>query len=83
MNTLTADAGLQATLGKLSEPTEIRDQEGNVVGYYTPVSHDKAQLYAEARAHFDPDEMTHRKESGEKGRTTVEVLERLRSREGS
>ena len=83
MNTLTADIGLQSALGKLIEPTEIRDQEGNVVGYFTPACLDKARLYAEARSHFDPKEMRHRKESGEKGGTTAEVLERLQSTEGS
>ena len=37
------------------------------------------EVYAQAAAHFDPAEMQRRKLTGEKGRTTSEVLSRVTS----
>ena len=76
---LTADAAMKSKLGQLDQPAEIRDADGNVIGYFTPAGHHEALLYRDAAAHLDPDEMKCRKESGAKGFTTNEVLEHLKS----
>ena len=81
MVTVTADAALQAVLGKLNEPAEIRDAGGKVIGYFAPAGQEEALLYLEAARQFDVEEMKRRKESGQKGYTTREVLEHLKSLE--
>jgi hypothetical protein len=79
--TITADPAVRLALTGLSEPAEIRDSDGNLLGYFTPAGREEAQLYAEAIAHLDPREMKRRKESGQPGYSTAQVLERLESRE--
>jgi hypothetical protein len=82
MNTVTADSAFQQSLNGLKGLTEIRDARGKVIGYFSPATADKtAASYAQAAAHFDAEEMKRRKESGEKGLTTPEVLNHLKSLE--
>ena len=82
MNSLTADATLQRSLDALVCLTEIRDAQGNVIGYFAPVGADKAAAaYSQAAARFDAEEMRRRKQSGENGLTTEEVLRHLESLE--
>jgi hypothetical protein len=77
MNTITADPSLQKSLAALPGLTEVRDSQGAVLGFFSPVSHESAEAYAKAAAHFDPEEMMRRKVSNEEGRTTNEVLNRI------
>jgi hypothetical protein len=77
MNTITADPSLQQSLANLPGLTEVRDAGGNVLGYFSPASHQSAEAYAQAAAHFDPDEMKRRKASNEPGRPISEVLNRI------
>ena len=79
MNTFTADSSLQQSLSSLPGLTEVRDPNGIVIGYFSPVSHQHPEAYAKAAGHFNPDEMKQRKLSGELGRTTSEVLSRISS----
>ena len=79
MNTITADPSLQESLSKLPGLTEVRDSGGNLLGYFSPSSHQLPEAYANAAAHFDPQEMKRRKSSGDQGRTTAEVLNRIAS----
>jgi len=79
MNTLTADTSLQQSLANLPGLTEVRDSQGTVLGYFSPASHRMPEAYAQAAAHFDPKEMKKRKLSGEKGRTTSDVLGHIAS----
>ena len=79
MITLTADEAMQDLLGRLKEPTEIRDSKGRPIGYFTPAASQETLLYQQVAAHFDPEEMRRRKESGHPGDTTPEVLEHLKS----
>jgi hypothetical protein len=81
MNSITADTSLQQSLTGLPGLTEVRDPQGTVIGYFSPVTHANPKEYAQASAHFDPNEMSERKRSGEKGRTTSEVLRRISSLE--
>jgi hypothetical protein len=79
MNTFTVDTSLQESLSKLPGLTEVRDSAGTVLGYFSPTSHQAPEAYAQAAAHFDPEEMRQRKLSNEKGRTTSDVLNRIGS----
>ncbi|HUG67718.1 MAG TPA: hypothetical protein VMM76_08195 [Pirellulaceae bacterium] len=82
MNTVTADSSLQQSLGLLNGLTEFRDSQGRVIGYFSPADADNsAAAYTQAAAHFDAEEMKRRKLSGEKGLTTAEVLDHLKSLE--
>lgn len=78
-----ADERMKARLVELSGPAEIRDADGHVIGYFTPASAREAELYSRAAAALDPEEMKRRKNSGEKGYTTAEVLQHLNSLETS
>ena len=81
MNTFTPDPMDQASLAKLPGLTEVRDGVGNVLGFFSPVSHDAAESYARAAASFDPAEMKRRKSSPEIGSSTSDVLDRLTSQD--
>jgi hypothetical protein len=52
-----------------------------VLGYFSPATHESAEAYAKAAAHFDPEEMKRRKMSNEAGRPTSEVLKRIATSE--
>jgi hypothetical protein len=77
MFTLTADEGTLALLRQAQGLTEIRDATGAVVGFFAPVSVERAHLYAQAAAQADPAEIKRRKEAGGKTHTTQEVMEHL------
>lgn len=79
MNTFTADSSLVPTLSNLAGLTEVRDSQGQVIGYFSPTSHKSPEAYVQAAAHFNPDEMKQRKLSKEAGRTTSEVLQQIAS----
>jgi hypothetical protein len=83
MRTITADAALIAVLRQATGLTELRDAEGNVVGFFAPVSVDRAPLYAQAAADISPADVKRRKEEGGKTHTTPEVLRRLDALETS
>jgi hypothetical protein len=83
MLTITADAAMLAKLRAADGLAEIRDGEGKVVGFYAPVSVDRAPLYAQAAADISPAEVKRRKEEGGKTHTTQEVLQHLDSLENS
>lgn len=77
MNTITADAAVEAVFGGLAEPVELRDSDGRLMGVFTPASRDEADVYSRAAAHFNPDEKQRRKDSGRVGLTTDDVLARI------
>jgi hypothetical protein len=81
MNTLIADDAVLAVLRQAKGLSEIRDASGTVVGFFAPVSLERAHLYAQAAAQIDPTEIKRRKEAGGKTHTTAEVLEHLKSLE--
>jgi hypothetical protein len=81
MITLIADDAMLATLRQATGLAEVRDASGTIIGFFAPVSLERAHLYAQAAAQTDPAEVKRRKESGGKTHTTQEVLDRLRSLE--
>jgi hypothetical protein len=85
MTVLKADPALKAYLDPLTEPTEIQDGEGNLLGVFTPADRSAVVDYTEVRKLFDPEEIKRRKERSrnDPGRTTEQVLARLRSLEKS
>ena len=86
MSTLTVDPVVVEALGPLAMPTELRDPSGKVLGVFTPSqpsAEEIAQMYARARAHFDPAEIRRRKSEPGKDYTTAEVLAYLHSLDGS
>jgi hypothetical protein len=78
-----ADDATLAVLRRASGLAEIRDAAGAVVGFFAPVSMDRAHLYAQAAAQIDPQEMRRRKEAGGKTHTTQEIVDHLQSPESS
>jgi hypothetical protein len=79
--TLTADKKMLALLAQVKELAEVRDANGNVVGFFAPLSLPHGQEYAKAAAQIDPAEMQRRKKDKQRGHSTKEVLERLKSTE--
>jgi hypothetical protein len=79
--TLTADKRMLALLAQAKELAEIRDANGNVLGFFAPLSLPHAQEYAKAASQVDPTEIQERKKGKQPGRTTKEVLDRLKSTE--
>jgi hypothetical protein len=77
MNTFTVDTSLQQSLSSLPGLTEVRGEQGTVLGYFTPATHKSPEAYAQAAAHFEVEEMKRRKLSNEQGRTTSDVLRRI------
>ncbi|MGF1580013.1 MAG: hypothetical protein ACFCD0_11690 [Gemmataceae bacterium] len=78
---LTPD--LQAFLVRLKEKTELVDRQGHLVGVFTPKKQAEAELEAEATLLFDLDEAKRRVATEQPGRTTQEVLQKLRGMESS
>lgn len=81
MTTLTLDEAMLLMLRQTKGLTEIRDVNGVVVGFFAPVSIDRAHQYAEAAAQVDPLETRRRMEAGGKFHTTQDVLNHLGSLE--
>lgn len=77
MNSLTANTSMKESLASANGLTEVRDDQGNVIGYFSPAKHAASSLYSQAAAHFDVQEMQERKQSGKKGCTTEQVLKHL------
>ncbi len=82
MTILTADSSMQATLGGLKDKTEVRDADGNILGYFTPRELECEGLYEWAKTQFDTEELrrTLREEKG-RGAPLEEVMRRIQARE--
>lgn len=81
MNVITVDPVTRATLAGINQLTEIRDDQGNVVGFFAPPSRVEELRYLQAAAQFDPQEKDRRKNSPDARLTTKEVLEYLNTLE--
>jgi hypothetical protein len=79
VNSYIVDPSVKQSLLGFQGLTEIRDTEGKVLGFFSPIDRERAAAYAEAASHFDPEEMKRRKLSNEKDYTTAEVLQHLQS----
>jgi hypothetical protein len=81
MITLTADEKMLAILREAKGLAEIRDSSGEIIGFFAPVSVERAHLYAQAATQISPAEVKRRKEEGGPTHTTQEVLRHLDSLE--
>ena len=84
MASITADITLKGYLEQATEITEIRDGDGQVLGYYAPASvADQVPAVHALRitSLFDPEEIKHRKASKHPGYAFDQVMEHLRSLE--
>ena len=75
MSVITADAELKSIFSKLTEPTEIRDDQGLLIGTFTPKDSIKDV--------FDDAEFEKRRQTTHPGYSIEEVREHLRSLERS
>jgi hypothetical protein len=83
MDTLFLTPEVAQFLSEIKERTELLDDSGNLVGIFSPKQEAEAELIAEAREIFDLEEARRRLASEKPGRTTQEVLQRLKSLEPS
>ena len=84
MASMTADSTLKGYLQQATEITEIRDADGQVLGYYAPASvADQVPAVHSLRiaSLFDPEELKRRKASKHPGHTFEQVMEHIRSLE--
>jgi hypothetical protein len=74
MITLTADAALLAILRKATGPAEIRDGDGNFVGFFTPAADERTIQRTEAEwAELD------RRARNKGGHTLKEIFQRMQT----
>lgn len=76
---IVADAGVQSTLEGVVETVEVRGAHGELLGYFSPAAPETAKLYAQAAAQLNARELSQRRQTGEEGFTTAQVLARLQS----
>jgi hypothetical protein len=81
MISIAADKAMLDVLLQATGLAEVRHANGNVVGFFAPVSVERAHLYAAAAARIDPTELQRRKEGNGPTHTTQEVLDHLNSLE--
>jgi hypothetical protein len=55
------DEALRAKLNGLSEPLEVRDETGRIVGHFLPAAIYEQLLYAVERVPFAPEELARRR----------------------
>ena len=80
MASLTLQPGIEETILKLGDRVELRDLNGEVVGYFVSPTAYRKLLYTHANSLVTDSELeASRNQAG--GRTTAEVLERLKSLE--
>lgn len=79
MSVLEADATLKKYLAPLRERTEIRDDQGNLLGVFVPQLGAKVLDEQSLRARFDPEELRRRKlaSRGDLGRKLDEILQQF------
>jgi len=80
MLTVHADAAMKAALQKATGLAQVCDADGTVIGFFAPVSLERAHLYAEAAASIDPTAHRRQPQNGPT-KTTAEVLEHLKTLE--
>ncbi len=77
MTKVIVDAALRSRLHNLDSALELCDEDGRTLGHFVPAPEDLRWAYDWARTAFTEDEIE-RAQQEEGGRTTAEVLERLR-----
>ena len=81
MQSVTVDGPAAEELRKAEALVEVRDASGKMLGFFAAVTMDQAAQYAQAAAGVDPWALLRARSEPEKGRSTAEVLEHLKSLE--
>jgi hypothetical protein len=81
MSTVTVPGPLQSLLANLTERVAVRDEAGNLLGFFTPRQVEEEILYERAKREFDPEEMRHRMADRSREYTFEEVMRHLESLE--
>jgi hypothetical protein len=79
MTAITIPASMKPLFGQLSEPVSVQDEQGNVLGFYTPVTQASKEDYEWAKKQFTAEELQRSRASGIAG-TTDEVLRKIGAR---
>ncbi len=77
------DRAVQDWLATLRDETDIVDAQGRLLGRFVPEAGGLDDMYREAVAHFDPEELRRRKNSGEPAHPLPEILGRLDASESA
>lgn len=72
---IVLDANLASQLSNVSQPVELRDPSGKVLGHFTPLPNSAEWEYL--TPDISPEELRRRCQSNEPRYTTAEVLKRL------
>ena len=83
MVTTITDPTIRDWLATIPGETDLCDADGRVLGHFVPADRDLEALYAEAAAHFDPEELRRRKNSGEPAYPLSELWRRLETSESA
>ena len=81
MNAITIPSDLKSAFG-VAGPTTVCDEQGNILGYYTPAREATAEDYAWALENVTTQELEYSKSTGE-GRPLGEIIADLRRRFGA
>lgn len=81
MSSFTADGALQTTLAQAKEITEIRDTNGQLLGYFAPAAVANQIPAFRLAGLFDREELKRRKASKEPGYSFEQVMNHVRSME--
>ncbi len=77
MTKVIADDALRTKLNGLNQQLEVCDESGRTLGYFLTVKDYERLMIEWAKAKYPPEELDRRSKQGG-GRTTAEVLQRLR-----
>lgn len=84
MGVLVANEAVRTAFYGIKEQIEIRDADGELLGYFTPyVSKEETELYEHAKTLFDPEEIKRREAANLPGRPLEEIMKRLQSLENA
>lgn len=78
MTKIIADSDLRAKLNGLNQQMEVCDESGKTLGYFLTVKDYERLMIEWAKLKYPPEELDRRSKQGG-GRTTAEVLERLKT----
>jgi hypothetical protein len=82
MTAITIPASIKPLFAQVSEPVSVTDEQGNVLGFYTPMRQVTKEDYARADSLFTTEEIEAGRRSGP-GRPLKDILSDLQRRYGS
>ena len=82
MTAITIPASIQPLFGQVSEPVSVQDEQGNVLGFYTPMRQATKEDYEWAQSQFTDEELERGRNSGP-GRPLADILADFKARYGS